>query len=81
MTTELLTVRLKAFALQALGLIVSALLGVLVSADFSALVTANFGETVLGSIILLAISGLVNHLRNLMVINNIGARGDRPQLF
>lgn len=70
MQYPLIQARLVAFAYEAGTIIVLALCTALVSPEFAAAVTSNFGDGVTGSLILLVVSGVVKHVRNLNVIKN-----------
>lgn len=81
MESELISVRIKAFGYELLGLLITGVLAFLASADFQALVASHFGETLTASLILLVVSGGVKHLRNLLVIKQFGGEGERPTLL
>lgn len=70
MQYQLIQARVVAFAYEAGTIIVLAICTALISPEFAAAVTANFGDGVTGSLILLVVSGVVKHVRNLNVIKN-----------
>lgn len=77
---DLLQIRWKSFLYESLSLVLTAVVGVLVSPEFQALVTAHFGESVVGGVILLVVTGVVKHLRNKKVLKNIGSI-DNPKVL
>lgn len=68
-TFDLLAIRVKGFIYEAGTMLVLAVLAALTSPDFQALVTQHFGESLTSSIILLAVSGIVKHVRNVLTLN------------
>lgn len=74
MTYELIKVRIISFGWECLSFFGTALIAALASPEFSAIITAHFGETILGSLVLLAVSGLVKHLRNMRALAVAGRR-------
>lgn len=68
MTYDLIMARVIAFLYEAGTLIVLAVLGVLVSPEFQSVVTSHFGDSVTASLIMLAVTGLVKHVRNLSAL-------------
>lgn len=79
MNYELLKLRAVAFGYEAASLFLSVFVAVLASPDFAALVTTHFGDTVLGGVLLLVLTGLVKHLRNLDVIKKAEVGGDNNE--
>lgn len=75
---DLLQVRIKAFGLELLSVALSGVLGYLASPDFAGLVNAHFGESAIGALLLLVVTGIVKHIRNKRVLKKLGARGDSP---
>ncbi len=75
MDMELLKVRAISFAYEAGSMFLIVFIGVLGSPEFSSIITANFGDTIYGGLILLVVSGIVKHLRNLVVIEKISLGG------
>lgn len=73
MQYELLKARLVAFLYEAGTLVVLAICGALVSPEFSAAVTTHFGDGITGSLILLSVSGVVKHVRNMKVLAESGS--------
>ena len=73
MSSELWSVRVKAFAYELLAVVLSGSVAYLSSADFSSLVDTHFGGTILGTLILLVVSGGLKHLRNLTVVGRVGS--------
>lgn len=67
---ELLKVRALSFLYEAAGMILFTVTGVLASGEFSQLVFSHFGETLTASTIMLAVLGIVKHLRNLALLKN-----------
>ncbi len=76
MNSNLIKARLIAFFYEAGTLIVLGVLGVLSSPEFAQAVTNHFGESVGGSLILLAVSAGVKHVRNMLVMANADLGGD-----
>lgn len=68
MDYDLIKIRAISFGWELLGLALTLLATMFSSSEFSALVQAHFGDTIISSIILLATSGLIKHLRNIEVI-------------
>jgi len=79
MKTDLIVIRLKGFAYEIGGLFLTAFVGVLLSPEFLTLVQNNAGTGLTGSVIVLVVSGLLKHLRNLKVAKELGA--DDKKLF
>ena len=69
----LLKVRLQAFGWELLSIVIMSIGGLLTSDAFRELVTKHFGETLTASLILLAVTGGVKHLRNLKVLAKLGS--------
>ncbi len=78
---NLLQIRLISFLHEAGTLIVVALLGVFSSPAFAEIVMANLGTGVFSSVALLAITGLVKHIRNKMKLKKLGSSGKKPLLI
>lgn len=74
MDYQLIKARLISFGWSLLSLVVTTITGMLLSQDFAHIVVANFGDGAVGSLILLSVTELVKHLRNLRVINTAAAR-------
>lgn len=72
-TSKLVMARLVAFMYEASTLVVMAFIGVLVSPEFLDLIAKHFGEGLLGSFLVLAITGIVKHVRNISVANSLGS--------
>ena len=70
---ELITIRLKSFGFSLLGVAITGVLGFLSSADFATLVSTNFGEGAATTLVLLVVTEVVKHLRNLSVLKKFGA--------
>lgn len=70
---EKIVIRLKSFGYELLGLVITGLGGFLLSQDFADLVSTHFGETLTASIIMLAVSGVAKHLRNIKLDKQFGA--------
>jgi len=68
MNYELLKARAISFSWSVLSLVGTTLVAMLVSPEFVALVTQHFGEGVTGSLILMAVTELVKHFRNVRVL-------------
>lgn len=75
MNFDLIKTRIVAFLYEAGVMIALSILGYLASQDFANLVTQNFGESIVGSLILLGVSGIVKHLRNLSVLKKYDTLG------
>lgn len=75
METNLIKTRLISFGYSLLSLILTAFVGVLASPDFATLVQTNFGGGITATLILLVVTELVKHLRNVKVINKLGKVG------
>lgn len=70
-TIQLLKVRLIAFLWESLSLILTVVAGTLTSEHFRLLVMEHFGEGLIGSVVLLTVAGVVKHLRNLKLVNDV----------
>lgn len=81
MTSDLIKIRVRSFFYELGALVLTLLGGLLLSDDFATIITNNFGETVLTSIVLLAVTALGKHIRNVKLVNKLGASGERPLLF
>lgn len=68
MNVDLFLIRLHAFAYEAGSLLLFVIVGALASPQMEQLVTNHWGDTMLGSLVLLALNALVKHLRNLRVL-------------
>lgn len=73
MNTQLIKARLISFGWSILSLVGTTIAGVLLSPDFAALVTQNFGQGVVSTLILLAVTELVKHVRNVQVLKSAEA--------
>lgn len=71
-SSDLLKARLISFGYSLAALAITTLATMLLSSDFAQLVIANFGDGVLGSLVLLGVTELAKHLRNLAVIKSAG---------
>ena len=74
MNYELIKARVIAFAYEAGTLITLAILGALASPEFQALVVSHFGEGLTASAILLFVTAIVKHVRNLNVLKKYEER-------
>lgn len=74
-TTDLILIRVKAFATEVGTLLAVTLLGVLSSAEFTTLITTHFGEGMVGTIGVLVVSGIVKHLMNIRAIKDYQSFG------
>ncbi len=81
MNKELLLIRAKSFAYEVGSLLGVALIGAIASPEFLAIVTANAGEGILGSLIVLAFTGLVKHLRNLKIAKRLAGTTEAPRFI
>ena len=80
---NLIKIRIVSFAWSLLSLAGTALLAMFLSTDFAALVAQHFGEGATSTLILLAITEVVKHLRNLRVIagaHRLGGAAARAQV-
>lgn len=75
MDTQLIKARLISFGLSLLSLVGTTIAGVLLSSDFAALVTQHFGQGAVSTLILLAVTELVKHVRNIQVIKSAASLG------
>lgn len=73
MDTNLIAIRLKSFGWEILGLAVTGLAGFLLSSDVQALINEHFGSTLAGSLIVLVVTGIGKHLRNVKLQNQLGS--------
>lgn len=70
-----LKVRLISFGYSLLSLVGVAIVGVFTSQDFAVLVTQHFGQGIISTLILLAVTEAVKHIRNLSVLKQAGLGG------
>ena len=73
MSSELWSVRVKAFAYELLAVVVTGGVTYLSSTDFSNIVNTHFGGTIIGTLILLVVSAGIKHLRNVAIIGRVGS--------
>jgi len=78
---DLIKIRIRSFAVEALSLVGMTLFGVLASEEFKTLITAHAGTGIFGTVAVLLVTGLVKHLRNKYVLSGLGADQARPLLF
>ena len=78
---ELILIRVKSFVYEAGSFLAVALIGALASPEFLAIIQANAGEGIFGSLVVLAFTGLVKHLRNLKVAKTLAGTGDTPDFI
>lgn len=83
MEYDIYIVRAKAFLYQLAsligGVLLTAILGVFSGPQFEALVNEHFGGTIIGAIILMVVSNVVAHIRNVLVVSKaekLGATGE-----
>ena len=84
MNFELLKVRATSFLYEAGALVLVGVLGVLSSPEFAAVIMKHFGDTVMGSMILLVVMGIVKHVRNVVVLGKrreLAAQGESDQFY
>lgn len=88
MNTDLIIVRIKGFVYELVAMVLTGvgawLLDFFGSDVFRALVTEHFGATAIGGLILLAVSGIVKHVRNLRVLGGwkkLGGYSVQPDLI
>lgn len=84
MNSTLIKARLISFGWSFLSLVGTTIAGVLVSPDFATLITHNFGQGLVSTLILLAVTEGVKHLRNLKVMQAAAmgsANGDAPVIL
>lgn len=74
---ELWQIRVKSFAWDILGIVITGVSGFLLSPDFASIVTNHFGETALTSIALVVITGIAKTLRNMKVQTELGSTGSK----
>ena len=73
MNKELIALRVKSFLFELGSLVGVGLVGVFLSPEFQALVTTHAGTGVVGSLIVLVVTGLVKHVRNIKLSKKLGS--------
>lgn len=68
MNTELIKVRVLSFFYSVASLILTALAGLLLSPEFATVVQEHWGSGVVGMVILMAVTELAKHIRNVRVV-------------
>lgn len=74
---DLILIRLKSFGYSAGSFLLVALVGALASDEFRAIVTEHLGSGAFSAIGLLVFDGLIKHLRNLKISQNVGAASSK----
>lgn len=74
MDYQLIKARLISFGWSLLSLVITTVAGMLLSSDFAHIVQANFGDGATGALVLLVVTEVAKHLRNLHVINAMAER-------
>lgn len=73
MNTELITLRLKSFGIQAGMFLLVAVVGAISSSEFREIVVSNAGTGVWGTLAALVLDGVVKHLHNLNLDKRLGS--------
>jgi len=72
---DLVVIRLKAFGLELVGVGLTSVLAWFMSPAFQAMVTTHFGDSTVGVLLLLLVTGGVKHLRNKRELAKLGGEG------
>lgn len=80
---NLIKIRVVSFLMEAGVYLLGTLLTALVSPAFQQIVTEHYGTGIVATVILLTVTGVVKHLRNLAVLKDmqLGGRSEQDVYF